>query len=124
MSNQLLRLSLGCFLAALLSFTAHGQTIDFVPGVVDVEAVQQATDSTLVSETLDVQPDAPDGLYIGEDELASPMMTDARVGTYGGSWWNKITDLYEESPVLFLLGLITAVYLLFFVYKKIAIALI
>ncbi|MBR1550837.1 MAG: DUF2207 domain-containing protein [Muribaculaceae bacterium] len=67
-----------------------------------------------------------DGAYdmgVTASELTSPMMTDSRAGTYKMSLWSRLCDFYVEWPVLTLLLAIAAVWLLFFVIKKIAIAL-
>lgn len=56
-------------------------------------------------------------------EMASPMMTDSSAGTYEMSWQARLYDFYGEWPVLSLLLAIGAVWLMFFVIKKVAIAL-
>lgn len=57
------------------------------------------------------------------EELSSPMMSDTNVGKYEESWLDKFWDFYDEWPVLTLLGILGGMIGLFYVVRKIAIAL-
>ncbi len=61
---------------------------------------------------------------ISPDEMTSAMMRDQRPDAYQESMVNKVIDLYDQSPALFLLAVLAAVIALFYLIKKIAIALI
>ncbi len=56
-------------------------------------------------------------------ELSSPMMLDSRPNAYEQSWLDKFWDFYDEWPIATLLGILAALIGLFYLVKKIAIAL-
>lgn len=60
---------------------------------------------------------------ISAEELSSPMMTDANVGKYEESLSDKFWDFYNEWPLLTLFGILGGLIGLFYVVRKIAIAL-
>lgn len=60
---------------------------------------------------------------ISADELASPMMSERKQGKYENSWLDKFWDFYEDWPLLTLFSILAAIVALFYVVKKIAIAL-
>ncbi len=51
------------------------------------------------------------------------MMRDQRPDAYQETMMNKVIDLYNQSPALFLLAVLAALIVLFYLIKKIAIAL-
>ena len=60
---------------------------------------------------------------ISPEELSSPMMSDTNVEKYEESTWDKFWDFYEEWPLLTLFGILGGIIGLFYVVRKIAIAL-
>ncbi len=60
---------------------------------------------------------------ISAEELTSPMMSDTNVGKYEESTWDKVWDFYNEWPLLTLFGILGGIIGLFYVVRKIAIAL-
>lgn len=60
---------------------------------------------------------------ISADELSSPMMTDKTTSTYEGSWWTRFWDFYDQWPLLTLFSMLGGILALFYIIKKIAIAL-
>lgn len=61
---------------------------------------------------------------IAPDEMASPMMLDKTAEKYEESWSAKFWDFYDEWPVLTLFSILGALIVLFYVVRKIAIALV
>ena len=60
---------------------------------------------------------------IGADELSSPMMRDSQPGRYEQSWWGKVLDFYDEWPIATLMCILAALLGLFYLVKKLVIAL-
>ena len=60
---------------------------------------------------------------ISPEELSSPMMTDTNVGKYEESMIDKFWDFYEEWPLLTLFGILGGIIGLFYVVRKVAVAL-
>ena len=62
------------------------------------------------------------GLVISDDELSSPMMLDATEGAYKESFLAKFFDFYNEWPITTLLCAIAVIAAIFYVARRIAIA--
>lgn len=60
---------------------------------------------------------------IAPEEMTSPMMQDAHAGRYEESWIDKFWDFYHEWPLLTLFGILGGLIGLFYVVRKIAVAL-
>ncbi len=61
---------------------------------------------------------------ITPEELASPMMSGVDPMAYETSWWTWCTEFYAQWPIASLLLLCVAVYVILYVVKKVAIALV
>ena len=61
--------------------------------------------------------------YIAPDEMTSPMMQDKNVEKYEESWLDKFWDFYHEWPLLTLFGILGGLIGLFYVVRKVAVAL-
>ena len=60
---------------------------------------------------------------VAPEEMSSPMMQDTNVGKYEESWIDKFWDFYNEWPLLTLFSIVGGLIGLFYVVRKIAIAL-
>lgn len=61
---------------------------------------------------------------ISAAELSSPMMSGKEFSQYEETWWDKVCDFYLEWPILTLLGILFLMLGIFYLIKKIAIAMI
>ena len=60
---------------------------------------------------------------IAPDEMTSPMMQDKNIEKYEESWLDKFWDFYDEWPLLTLFGILGGLIGLFYVVRKVAVAL-
>lgn len=60
---------------------------------------------------------------ISKDEMSSTMMRDDKADAYQESLWSKVVDFYNEWPIATLLGILVVMVGLFYLIKKIVIAL-
>ena len=78
---------------------------------------------TMAATAFDTLEAADFNTDITPEEMTSAMMRDQRPDAYQETMMNKVIDLYDQSPALFLLAVLAALIALFYLIKKIAIAL-
>ena len=78
---------------------------------------------TMAATAFDTLEAADFNTDISPEEMTSAMMRDQHPDAYQETMMNKVIDLYNQSPALFLLAVLAALIALFYLIKKIAIAL-
>lgn len=78
---------------------------------------------TMAATAFDTLEAADFNTDITPEEMTSAMMRDRHPDAYQETMTNKVIDLYNQSPALFLLAVLAVLIALFYLIKKIAIAL-
>ncbi|MBQ9217149.1 MAG: hypothetical protein IJ160_03090 [Muribaculaceae bacterium] len=78
---------------------------------------------TMAATAFDTLEAADFNTDITPEEMTSAMMRDQRPDAYQETMVDKMIDLYNQSPALFLLAVLATLIVLFYLIKKIAIAL-